>query len=471
MLSLFRINDPYRLVILFILLLIFRISLLWVGVDITMPEVQWMLIGEKLANDGGIMYQDLWDTTGPLAVLVYRLLALLFDNSIWSYHALSLIVLFVQAAIFNHLLLSNKAYKENTFVPGFVYIILAHFFQELMILSPPSMGLTFVLLSINNIFKRIDNQTRDDLFLYTGISLGVASLFYLPYFIFFVIAVLSLVLFSGAILRRILLLIHGYFMVMVLSGLYAYLYDAQYDWWDFYVASWWQLDQLDFISSESLMWCVLVPTLVLLIGIFKTYSLGRFVNHQVKFQQVMLFLMVGGIFNLFTADHWSLYQLILLLPPMAFFVSHYLLLIRKMWQSELITLLIVLSVFGTHLTLAYNWFFVHELISLNRMEATFPEESEVIVDKKVLVLGPDSRYYCGNKLASPFLNWQLSERVFKGLNYYLRIEQAHRGLINDLPDVIVDLENIVPLLFERLPLVERNYVRSQSEPKYYLKID
>ncbi len=469
MLSLFRINDPYRLVILFILLLLIRIPLLWAEVDLTLSEMQWMLIGEKLAADGGLMYYDVWDTTAPLAVVVYRGIALLFGNSIWAYHVLSTLVVFIQAAIFNHLLLSNKAYKENSYVPAFMYILFIHFFEDLLSLTPVLMGLTFVLLAINNIFKRIDNQTRDDMFLYTGIYLGIASLFYLPYFLFFVISVLSLILFSGAIFRRIFLLIHGYFMVLVLSGIYAYLYDAHLEWWDFYVRSWWQIDQVELISGSSFLWSAVIPGVLLLISIFKTYSLGRFVNYQVKFQQVMLFILLGGLINLLIADQWGLYQLVLIVPAMAFFGSHYLLLIRKAWQAELITLLFIIAVFGTHLTLAQNWFYVHELIGMDKADANFPVGAETIEGKKILVLGPDTRYYNGNRLATPFLNWQLASQVFEGLDYYYYIELGQARLQSDLPEIIVDQEGLVPKLFQRLPLVARHYQRSQTEPKYYLK--
>ena len=112
---------------------------------------------------------------------------------------------------------------------------------------------------------------------------------------------------------------------------------------------------------------------------------------------------------------------------------------------------------------------MHELINYSRVEARFPDEDEEIVDKKILVLGDDTRFYSGNRLATPFLNWQLADKVFSGLNYYRRIEQAHVSMINDLPDVIVDLEGKVPLLFERLPLVARNYEQSATEARYYLR--
>lgn len=470
MLSLFRINDPYRLVILFILLLVVRIPLLWSGVGMTLPEMQWMLIGEKLVLDGGLMYHDIWDTTAPLAVAVYKGMAFMFGNSALAYHLLASFLIFVQASIFNHLLLRNKAYKENSYVPAFAYVLLAHLFEDFMALTPPLMGLTFVLLAVNNIFKRIDNQTQDDLFLYTGIYLGIASLCYLPFLMFFVIAVVSLVLFSGAIIRRIFLLIHGFFLVIVLSGLYAYLYDIHEAWWAFYVRSWWTIDQVDLISGRSLFWSTALPALLLVLAIIKTYSLGRFVNYQVKFQQVMLFFLLGGLVNLFIADYWALYQLILIVPVMAFFTAHYLLLIRKTWQAELITLLFIVSVIGTHLTLSKNWFYVHELIGMEQVSAGFPVGEPLVSGKKILVLGPDARYYSGNRLATPFLNWQLASPVFEGLEYYYYIQLGHERLMSDLPEVIVDQQGIIPELFERMPLVARAYRQSSIAPTYYYRL-
>ena len=85
-------------------------------------------------------------------------------------------------------------------------------------LSPVLMSLTFLLLSLNNIFKRIDKQTKDEFFLNTGIFLGLATLFYLPSLFFLPALMLSLLLFTASLFRRYILLLYGFMIPVVLSG-------------------------------------------------------------------------------------------------------------------------------------------------------------------------------------------------------------------------------------------------------------
>jgi hypothetical protein len=71
LLGYFRINDPYRLVIIFILLLILRLPYLISSEWLSIPELKWMLIGERM-NDGAMLYVDIWDDIAPLSALVYK---------------------------------------------------------------------------------------------------------------------------------------------------------------------------------------------------------------------------------------------------------------------------------------------------------------------------------------------------------------------------------------------------------------
>ena len=70
-----------------------------------------------------------------------------------------------------------------------VYMLFMNLYFDFLTLTPALMSMTFVLLAINNLIKRMDNKTRDELFLLTGIYLGVATLFYLPSFLFFLLKV------------------------------------------------------------------------------------------------------------------------------------------------------------------------------------------------------------------------------------------------------------------------------------------
>jgi hypothetical protein len=52
---------------------------------LTVPELKWMLLGEKL-NGGAMLYADILDNTAPLSALAYRLLNLVAGRSPLAMH-------------------------------------------------------------------------------------------------------------------------------------------------------------------------------------------------------------------------------------------------------------------------------------------------------------------------------------------------------------------------------------------------
>jgi hypothetical protein len=89
--------------------------------------------------------------------------------------------------------------------------------------------------------------------------------------------------------------------------------------------------------------------------------------------------------------------------------------------------------------------------------------------EKILILGNDFKFYQGNKLATPFLNWQLSEKYFTKLDNYKNISTLYSELAQNLPDVIIDQENLAPTIFERIPQIGRQYQKADSGLIYRLK--
>ncbi len=84
MLTFFRVNDPYRIIGIFVLLLLLRLPYWISGDHLTLPELNWMLLGERLA-EGNRLYSGVWDNTGPLSAGVYLMIEWIFDRSQWVY--------------------------------------------------------------------------------------------------------------------------------------------------------------------------------------------------------------------------------------------------------------------------------------------------------------------------------------------------------------------------------------------------
>ena len=113
--------------------------------------LKWLLLGEWL-NQGFKMYAETFDYTGPIAAFVYKYLYFIFGRSNFIHYGFSSLVIIFQAGIFNQLLLKNKAYDENNYLPAFLYVILMLAVPDFMTLSPQLMSLTFVLMSLRCCF-------------------------------------------------------------------------------------------------------------------------------------------------------------------------------------------------------------------------------------------------------------------------------------------------------------------------------
>lgn len=467
MLSLFRINDPYRILGILFLLLLIRLPYFIFGQDLTVIELNWMLIGEKLA-DGGVMYLDVWDDTAPLSAGFFWLIDLVFGRSPLAHHIISLILVWVQAAIFNNLLLSNKAYNENTYVPALVYALLMNLFFDFYSLSPLLISQTFILLAINNIFRRIDNKTHDQFFLNTGIFMGLAALFYLPAILVFLALILSLILFTGSILRRYMLLLYGFMLPVSLCWMYYFWQDAQMEFFVQYIRSVLVLQPTIYYSFGSFLVIVAVPMSFLLLSFYQLFRYSRYVNFQVRFQYVMVFMIALCLFTFYFSKMFAPFQLIIFVPAFAFFICHFFLLIRRHLLAELIFLIFTLLILGVNYGSAFNWENLREDLSFERLIVQDGPYTELVRGKKVLYLGPEKSVYRNSYHSTPFLDWDLSERVLRKPDYYDNVTLVYRHLSKDLPEVIIDPEGLMDAYFQRMPGIAARYHRSSAPNTWVL---
>ncbi len=94
-----------------------------------LTELKWMVIGERLA-DGSNLYVDVWDNLAPLTGAAYRLIDELFGRSPLTNHIIALLLVFIQAFIFNNIMLKHRAYNESTYLPALVYAIFMNLFYD-----------------------------------------------------------------------------------------------------------------------------------------------------------------------------------------------------------------------------------------------------------------------------------------------------------------------------------------------------
>ncbi|MEQ9402103.1 MAG: DUF6427 family protein [Cyclobacteriaceae bacterium] len=455
MLRFFRINDPYRLLFIFLILIGIRIIQSYFIQGQFLPELKWLLLGEWLGK-GFHMYREAYDYTGPLAVLIYKHTDLLFGRSPLVHHILSSLLIIVQAGIFNRILLKNKAFDENSYLPAFFYVILMLIVPDFMSFSPQLMSMTFVLLTLGSVLRRIDNQATDELFLNSGLFVGVATMIYPPAAIFFFVFLFSLIVFSSAIPRRLLLYLFGFVLIITLCIVYFFWRGDLSYFIEFFFLEGFMLDKVVLLGSWELLLICAPLGFVFLLSIFKSISASRLTNFQQRVQQVIWFMFLGGVSCFFLTNLSSGLELVFLTPLLAYFITHYFMLLKRRIFKSVMPGLVVFGLLG------YNLFAYNSLLnSVLVQEVNAPSAN-------ILVLDEDFAYYLNKESGSPCFSKPLCQSAFQGLGYYETATNIYKWLIKANPDLIIDKIGVVPELFDRFPLIEKKY--EKTDEGYYGKI-
>jgi hypothetical protein len=472
LISFFRLNDPYRIIGIFILLLIIRLPALLGFVPLLQPELGWMLLGESLA-EGRILYEGVWDNTGPFSAMVYWLTDLIFGRSQLALYLISTLLIVVQAYLFNSLLLRYKAYNESTYVPSLVYMLLANMFYDFFTLSPVVLCLSFLLLALRNLFRLIVGAGTDETIFFLGLFTGISALFFLPSIAFLIAFFFALIIFTGTKPRQYMLLLFGLLLPLASVTLYFAWQGVLDDFYWQYVQSLGILTSDAYLSLLSLLLLSLVPAIFLLVGIYRFNNTRAFNNYQIRLQQSVFYYLLMGLAAIFFSPEMSAYHLMLLLPALAFYISHYFLLLRNRLQTELFFLVLMVLILGLHYGLLigdipYVSEYVNAWTNYQELEVQQRPEHEFVGGKRILTLGNDLSLYREARLATPYLDWDLAAQQLTQLHYYENLLEAYKNFSQDPPQVLIDDAGIVPELFERMPILKNKYRQESRYSHVYL---
>ncbi len=460
MLNYFRINDPYRLVIIFILLLLFRLPFLVSSGWDTVPELKWMIIGERM-NEGVLLYVGIWDDIGPLSAWMYRTVDFLFGRSQLAFQIMGLLLFFFQIFYMNYIALKHKMFNENNYLPALFYGILGLSFFNVITLSPQLLGMTFVLISLNSLFNHIEARNKNDgNLLNIGLYIGISSLFYLPLFITIFIHVIGLLFFTNTIMRRYLLLLYGVLIPFIITWLIYLGYGKTDDFFGNYIHSLVDFQGEHYLSFKSLAVLTGTTAILFIISAMKILSGFGFTVFQVRIQKTMFFagLVALAIYVLYTDQDG--YSFVLFFPWIAFFLSHFFLSIRHKFKREISFLVYFLSIVVLYIGIAFQFFNLYNFLQLDPLIIHEEQHNYEFVAKKTLILGPDIKPYFVSMQATPYFNWNLSKNQLTQLDYYDNLEEINRNIRSDMPEYILDQVGLAPKLFDKIPLIAAEYRRA-----------
>ncbi len=463
MLRFFRINDPYRLLGVLFLLVMVCLPLFIDPAALTIGELKNALLGEAISS-GQTMYVEVYDDTPPLAAAFFGLTDLIFGRSYLALQMVAFLILFFQAAYFAMVLINNKAYEENTYLPALIFGLLALLSFDFVSFSAELLASTFLLFTLNNLFKEIEFRVqRDETVLNIGLTLGLASLLVFSYALFLPAVIFLLAAFARLSVRKVLLLMFGFILPHgFLTVLYLSWGNAALLWQHFYLPNF-VFSKQALISWGSLFFIGAVPLAYFLFSLIMLNRVARFTRYQSQLLQVLFIWMAPCAMVLIFTKELTPHSLLVLLPTLTYFITHYFLLIRRRWISEIMLWLFVGSLISICLLSRYN--------HIGRIDYSglfvSSKEHYPFKGKKVTVLSNDLSVYRDNVLGGYFLNWKLSKDLFENLMYYENVIVLNNAFQSNPPDVIIDKSNLMEGVLKRIPSLRKQY---RKEGDHYIRI-
>jgi len=418
-------------------------------------ELKWLLLGEWL-DKGFHMYREAYDYTGPLAAMIYKYLDFLFGRSPFTHHVFSSLLIITQAGLFNAILLKNKAFDENNYLPAFFYVIAMLCIPDFMALSPQLISMTFILMTLSSVLRRIDNQVTDGLFLNSGLFVGIASMIYLPASIFFFVFLFALIIFSSAITRRLLLYLFGFLLILVLCAVYFLWRGDLYFFTEFFFKEGLIMNADQLLTKLEIIIQSSIFITVLVLAVLKAIIASRLTIFQKRVQQVIWFMFIGGLGCFFLVNKKTGIELVFLVPLIAYFLTHYFMLLRSKIFKFIMPGIVIFGLLGFN---CYAYSNLLDSLTVNEIPTK---------KNNVLVLDENFGYYLYKESGSPCFSRALCNQAFEGLDYYEASTNIYKLFNKASPDLIIDEIGIVPSLFYRFPLLEKEYAKQDS--KTYIKI-
>ena len=158
-----------------------------------------------------------------------------YHISAFTLQLVDILLIYVEAIMFNFVLTNNKIFAFNSFVPALVFITISSLFGEWIEASVQTLAQLFLLISMMNLFSIYDKEySRQNIF-YTSMFLSIGSLFYFPVALFLPV-IMAGVLFRSLSFADFVLILIGFVLPYYFIGVGLY-YQGSLDGYMYFMQS------------------------------------------------------------------------------------------------------------------------------------------------------------------------------------------------------------------------------------------
>jgi hypothetical protein len=269
---------------------------------------------------------------------LYELLAKPIAETAWAFSVLGLLFNFSSAVLLNYIIEKLDVLERKSNLPGILFVILSSSFATFLDFHPLQPAVFFLLLSILRIFDSYQHPLALNNAFDAGFFLGIAILFYLPFFWFMPFLWTCLLIVRPFIWREYALSALGALLPFILSSAYYYFINRiDLFWFDKIV---YPLSErsFPFPLDNWLWWAVFVSGSLILL--FSVGALLKRINNSVirakSALQTFLVFSFFAVFLVFVNGTHQAFIYYLFVAPIAVIWSNYFVSQKKEWLGELL---------------------------------------------------------------------------------------------------------------------------------------
>jgi hypothetical protein len=453
----FRINDPYRLVGLLVLMVAIYLPFFIDSPALTIPELKSMIIGEKV-HEGLSPYSELIESTAPLTSWIYAFFDMIFGRSLLARHIVAFLIIFSQSLYLGIMFINKKVFTENTFIPSVLFSVLFFFSFDTLALTGELLASGFLLLALNCLFREIEFKVqRNETVFNLGLFIALASLCSFATSIYLLASLGILAFYTRSTPRKYILMIFGYVLPHALVMSVYYLSGNLDALWSYYYVPNMDMPPAGLVSVKTLLVLSAIPLFYMVVSVVILNREARFSKYQSQLLQAMFLWMMSSFPQIAFSRDLRPQNLIVLIPCLAYFITHLLLLIRRRRFAEINFWVLTLGIVLVAYLSRYN-----KITSVD-YSGLLVAKAAPVKDKKILLLGEGIHVYRTNELGSGFFDWSLSQKIFRDPDYYDNVMVVYEAFKNDPPDVIIDRENLMAGFLKRLPDLNKDYEKTGAD--------
>jgi hypothetical protein len=227
--------------------------------------------------------------------------------------------------------------------------------------------------------------------------------------------------------------------------------------WEYYYLGNLRFATTELMSIKSLLILFSLPLFYLFVSFFVLNREGRLTKYQSQAFQAMFLWSIIAFIQLFLTENLRPQSLLPLALPTSFFLTHFLLIIRKRKLAEISFWILFIGIPLVAYSARYN-----KISSIDYNQLYVKASSSKIIGKRILVLDEDPSLFLQNTLAAPFTDWASAKRIFEQPDYYENLLLVNKLFEKDLPQVIIDPKNLIEKYFNRLPNLKSKYKKSRE---------